>query len=52
VAVSRASGVPPPLGDGRVLLLVLIYFGVGRFGLLSQKKKKSNVWEQLSLVTC
>jgi hypothetical protein len=40
VAVSRARGVPPPLGDGRVFLLVLIYFGVGHVGLLSRKKKK------------
>ena len=39
-SVFHARGVPPPLGDGRVLPLVSIYLGVGHVGLLSQKKKK------------
>lgn len=29
MAVSHARGVPPPLGDGRVLFLVSIHLGVG-----------------------
>jgi hypothetical protein len=42
MAVYRVRGVPPPLGDGRVLFLVLIYLGVGCVGLLSHKNKNKN----------
>ena len=37
VAVSRAQGAPPPLGKARVPSLLVFHYGVGCFGLLSQK---------------
>ena len=39
VAVSRARGVPPPLGEGAFSLLCLIQFGDGSVDLMSPKRK-------------
>ena len=46
VAVSRARGVPPPLGDGCGFSFLLFILGVGWVGLLSQKKKEIKVAEE------